>query len=58
MTKSPSRAKLAGGLFIAGGLAFFAAAYFARQVTFVGVGVLFMAVGATWLKRAGMGADQ
>ena len=50
-----SSSKLAGGLFMAGGLAFFAAAYFSRQTAFVGVGAAFMGVGATWLARGGVG---
>ena len=50
-----SKTRTFGGLFIASGLAFFAAAYFAGQLMFAVVGAVMLGVGARALTRAGIG---
>lgn len=44
--------KLSGILFILGGAAFFIAYLASRQVSFIGVGVAFMAIGASLIARS------
>ena len=46
-----------GGLFIASGLAFFAAAYFADQLMLAAAGAVMIGVGTRALTRAGIGAQ-
>ena len=44
--------KLSGILFMAGGVAFFAAYIFSKQVAFVGIGAAFIAIGGAFLAKS------
>lgn len=44
--------KRSGYLFLAGGCAFFLAAFFGKQAAFYGLGAMFLAIGASYLRKA------
>jgi len=48
-------AKRSGYLFLASGCMFFTAAIFGKQLAFCGIGVAFIAIGATTLQKAKRG---
>lgn len=52
MSSNPSPKKFAGPLFLAVGTMLFAVAVLAKQPAFIGVGVVFIVVGAVQLKKA------
>ncbi|KAB7763429.1 hypothetical protein CKY51_19705 [Xanthomonas maliensis] len=48
----PPRSSLSGILFVAAGLMFFVAAVIGQQLAFAGCGLMFVAIGASWLLSA------
>ena len=52
------RSKLSGYLFIAAGIAFFGAALAGRQHAFTALGVVFVVLGVSALRKANVGGDR